>query len=142
MNRSTSFFLGVAATVGAAAAWHGPGGGGERLVGAAEQVARRTLDHYELPAVSARMERGPIERTLVLSGPADDFQRGELVRIMNDVPGVAAVRWESPRGSVRPRASLPLIAEAGLLALVGFAAGLLLTYLLELRRRARRYDRF
>jgi hypothetical protein len=37
--------------------------------------------------------------------------------------------------------TLPLIAEAELMALTGFGLGLLLTYLLELRRRARRFDR-
>lgn len=37
--------------------------------------------------------------------------------------------------------TLPLIVEAALLGLLGFSLGLLLTYLLELRRRARRFDR-
>jgi hypothetical protein len=37
--------------------------------------------------------------------------------------------------------TLPLIVEAELMALTGFGLGLLLTYLLELRRRARRFDR-
>ena len=37
---------------------------------------------------------------------------------------------------------IPLLVEAELMALTGFCAGLLLTYLLELRRRARRFDRF
>ena len=37
---------------------------------------------------------------------------------------------------------MPLLVEAELLGLVGFSTGLLLTYLLELRRRSRRYDRF
>ena len=37
---------------------------------------------------------------------------------------------------------MPLLLEAELLGLVGFSAGLLLTYLLELRRRSRRWDRF
>ncbi len=37
--------------------------------------------------------------------------------------------------------TLPLIAEAELMALTGFGLGLLLTYLLELRRRARRFVR-
>ncbi len=37
--------------------------------------------------------------------------------------------------------TLPLFVEAGLLGLLGFCLGLLLTYLLELRRRARRFDR-
>ena len=37
--------------------------------------------------------------------------------------------------------TLPLIVEAGLLGLLGFGLGSLLTYLLELRRRAHRHDR-
>ncbi len=37
--------------------------------------------------------------------------------------------------------TLPLFVEAALLGLFGFGLGLLLTYLLELRRRARRFDR-
>ena len=37
--------------------------------------------------------------------------------------------------------TFPLLVEAGLLGLFGFALGLLLTYLLELRRRSRRLDR-
>ena len=37
--------------------------------------------------------------------------------------------------------TLPLFVEAALLGLFGFALGLLLTYLLELRRRAHRLDR-
>lgn len=37
---------------------------------------------------------------------------------------------------------MPLIAEAALLAIVGFGLGLLLTYLLELRRRARTGRRY
>lgn len=37
--------------------------------------------------------------------------------------------------------TLPLMVEAELMALTGFGLGLLLTYLLELRRRARRFDR-
>lgn len=37
--------------------------------------------------------------------------------------------------------TLPLLAEAELLGLFGFGIGLLLAYLLELRRRARRFDR-
>ncbi len=37
---------------------------------------------------------------------------------------------------------IPLLLEAELLGLVGFSAGLMLAYLLELRRRSRRHDRF
>ena len=37
---------------------------------------------------------------------------------------------------------MPLLLEVELLGLAGFSAGLLLAYLIELRRRARRFDRF
>lgn len=37
---------------------------------------------------------------------------------------------------------MPLLLEVELLGLGGFSAGLLLAYLVELRRRARRFDRF
>ncbi len=37
---------------------------------------------------------------------------------------------------------IPLLLEAELLGLLGFSAGLLVAYVLELRRRARRHDRF
>ena len=129
---------GLAATgvvaLGFAALWHGPLGAAGRFSSSAEQVARTTLDHYEMSPVQARLDRDPLTRTLVLSGPADDFQRGELVRIMGDVPGVGAVRW-ADRGD-GPFA-LPLLAIAELIALAGFGVGLALAYLIELRRRAR-----
>ncbi|RIX32334.1 hypothetical protein [Sphingomonas edaphi] len=94
MNRSSIVILGVAATLGSTALWHGPLGAGERLAARAETTARRTLDYYDMPMIQARMERGPLSRRLILSGPADDFQRSELVRILDDVPGVLDVRWD------------------------------------------------
>jgi len=86
---------GAAATLAFGALWHGPLGAGEKLAGRAEDLARATLDHYEMPAVSSRFERDPLSRTLILSGPADSFQRRELVRILREVPGVAQVRWDA-----------------------------------------------
>jgi hypothetical protein len=77
--------------------------------------------------------RRPMKRTLILSGPADDFQRAELVRILNHVPGVGNVRWANSPESF----TLPLLLEAELAALISFGIGLALAYLLELRRRSR-----
>jgi hypothetical protein len=94
VNRNSILLLGIAATLGSTALWHGPLGAGERLAVRAETTARRTLDYYDLPMIQARMERGPLSRRLILSGPADDFQRSELVRILDDVPGVLDVRWD------------------------------------------------
>ena len=94
MNRLTILVAGVAATLGAGALWHGPLGAGDRLASRADALARTTLGHYEMTAVSAKLERSPLSRTMILSGPADSFQRAELVRILREIPGVAAVRWD------------------------------------------------
>jgi len=94
MNRTLIFLSGAAATIAASALWHGPLGAGERLATRAEKIARATLDYYEMSAVSARLARHPLSRVIILSGPADDFQRSELLRIMRQVPGVNEVRWD------------------------------------------------
>ncbi|MCL6699049.1 hypothetical protein LZ496_09680 [Sphingomonas sp. NSE70-1] len=94
MNRRTIVLLGLAATIGFAGLWHGPLGAGERLASDVETTARRTLDYYELPMIQAKLQRGPLSRRLILSGPADDFQRSELVRMLDETPGVLEVRWD------------------------------------------------
>lgn len=94
MSRRTILPIGIAAVVGFTALWHGPLGAGEQLTRQAEASARRTLDYYELPMIQAQMQRGPLVRRLILSGPADDFQRTELVRILDETPGVLEVRWD------------------------------------------------
>lgn len=86
----------TAAAIAIASLWHGPGGAAGRLESAVERSARITLENYEMAGVTARLEDGPISRTLVLSGPADDFQQRELVRIMSLIPGVGSVRWDRP----------------------------------------------
>ena len=96
MNRNAIIALGVVATLVETALWHGPLGASDRLALKVESAARATLDHLEMTKVSARLERNPLRRRLVLSGPADDFQRAELVQILADIPGVADVRWASP----------------------------------------------
>ena len=127
--------LGIAGTLAEAALWHGPLGAADRFVAGVDSQSRAVLDHYEMAMVDARLARDPLQRRLLLSGTADDFQRSELLRIMDEIPGVGSVRWIDSR---RPAPiQLPLLAEAELFALVGFGLGLLLTYLLELRRRHR-----
>lgn len=129
------FGAGIAATLAATALWHGPFGTAGVFRHQVETTARTTLDYYEMSDVEARLRSDPLERTLLLSGPADDFQRSELIRILGYAPGVAAVQWrDTGQGSSHP---LPLLAEVELWSLVAFALGLLLSYLIELRRRAR-----
>lgn len=88
------FAAGVAATLGFGALWHGPLGAGDGFAARADALARTTLEHYEMTAVTARLQRRPLSRTLILSGRADSFQRGELIRILSAVPGVSDVRWD------------------------------------------------
>ena len=95
-ERSMPLGAGVAAALLAAVAWHGPVGTGNRLATSVERSARVALDNYEMGQVSAKLERGLLTRTLVLHGPADDFQQRQLIRILSQVPGVGRVRWDRP----------------------------------------------
>ena len=122
---------GLAASIAVAALWHGPLGAAGRFAATIERQAREALDHYELVTVSAHLHHGPLTRQLVLTGGADldGFQRSELVRLFNQLPGVHSVSW-SERSEW-----LPLIVEAALAAIAGFLLGLLVAYLAERRRR-------
>jgi hypothetical protein len=115
--------------IAAAAAWHGPLGAADRFTGTIEREAREALDHYELPNVTAHLHHAPLTRRLVLAGRVDDWQRGELVRLFSQLPGVSRATWSAGD------AGIPLILEAALAAIIGFLGGLLIAYLLELRRR-------
>ena len=115
-------------TVGGAAFWHGPMGAADRFTRTVEATARASLVSYEMTQVTARLHKAPLTRRLMLSGQADDFQRSELVRILSEVPGVSRATWSQSAG-------LPLLLEAGIISVVGFLAGLVLAYVINLRRR-------
>jgi hypothetical protein len=119
---------GAALTLGGAALWHWPLGAADRLVAKVESTAEFVLTDWEMSQVQARLHREPLTRRLLLSGPADDFQRTELVRMMSTIPGVSTATWSRGGG-------LPLIIEAAGASLLGFLVGLLLAYVAELRRR-------
>jgi hypothetical protein len=125
----TALVGGLAVTIAAAALWHGPLGAADRFTRAVERSARQTLDAWEMTQVTGHLHRGPLTRRLILSGPADDFQRSELMRIMGAVPGVSGARWSEKRSGI------PLVLEGTGIAVLGFLLGLLLAYLVELRRR-------
>jgi len=129
-HRRLPIIVGLLLAVAAAAAWHGPLGAANRFSAKVEREAREALDHYELPQVTAHVHHAPLTRRLVLSGgKLDAWQRGEVIRLFSQVPGVSAATWSSDD------AGLPLILEAVVAATLGFLAGLFLAYLLELRRR-------
>ena len=130
-KRAKAISAGALAAIAAALLWHGPLGAADRLATEVERNTRMSLDSWEMPNVTGHLHRAPLTRTLVLSGPAslDDYQRSELVRIEETVPGVSHVRWNDKVGGP------PLIAEAAGAAILGFLLGLLVAYLIELRRR-------
>ena len=134
MKRNTALGVGLAATLAATILWHGPGGAGARLAASLDHDVRTMLDHYEMQAVDARIEHDPLVRRILLKGPADDFQRGEIKRMSESLPGVAAARWT---GSGDKSRQLPLLGEAMLMAMACFSAGAILAYIAALRRRAR-----
>ena len=134
-NRRMVLALGIFACLAEVALWHGPLGAGDRFAARIDARSRAVLDNYEMARVDGRLERHPLRRTLLLSGPADDFQREQLAQMMALMPGVGDVRWTDTPPPVPPR--MPLLLEAELFGLVGFGLGLLMTYLLELRRRSR-----
>lgn len=132
--RRLSIPLGAAAVLIVTALWHGPLGTADRFRTQVEAAVRFTLNDWEMSQVQGRLEQGLLSRTVVMSGPADDFQRRELVRIIGAVPGVSDARWTQGRSS---SFEVPLIAEVELWSLAGFALGLLLAWFIEMRRRAR-----
>jgi hypothetical protein len=137
MRRSRSapaFLAGAAAAVLAAFLWHGPLGAADRYRGKIEGAAADTLAYYEMQQVSAALQAGPLRRQIVLSGRADDFQRSELVRIMDALPTIWGARWSDQPARGWP---LPLQLEVYFASLLACGLGMLLGYLIELRRRAR-----
>jgi hypothetical protein len=93
-KRRNIFLAGMAATIMFAMMWHWFAS--ERLAAKVEATVRAELKHQEMLGVSGRLDRSPLRRRIVLSGPADNFQHAELVRIIDDLPGVSGVRWATP----------------------------------------------
>ncbi len=100
MNRTVVFLSGLVATLAIAELWHGPLGAADELETRVETRIRAYLDRSELPMIRAELAEKPLTRTIILSGPADAFQREELVRIISGVPGVASVEWDPGSRSV------------------------------------------
>ena len=94
MKPTQKLLIGAAASLAFAELWHGPLGASDRLTGHVERTARAQLNDDEMTQVQARLASAPLSRTLILSGPADNFQRTELLRVMGEIPGVAEVRWD------------------------------------------------
>jgi hypothetical protein len=128
-KRLVMLAAGVAASILLAALWHGPLGGADRFEVRVQGNIQGILTYYEMTRVTGHLHRNPLTRRVLLSGPADDFQRQGLADFMNQIPGVSGTTWSSDGGG------MPLIIEGFAIAVLGFLFGLLLAYLVELRRR-------
>lgn len=95
MNRAAILLAGIGAVGVVTWVWHAPLGAGERFAAAVDGRARAMLDKYEMIHVQARMQRTPLARRVMLSGPADDFQRSEIERLVEAQPGVADASWSA-----------------------------------------------
>lgn len=126
--RISALAIGALFAIALAALWHGPLGAADRYASEVERSVRETIIYWDIPQVSGHLDHAPLTRTVHLSGPADDFQRSELVRIIGEVPGVERATWSNGGG-------VPLIVEGAAAAILGFLLGLLVAYLRELRRR-------
>ena len=94
MSTRGKLLIGAIATLAVAELYHGPLGAAQELETRVERAARAELDRNEMVQVQARLADKPLKRTLILSGPADDFQRGALVEVMGELPGVDRVEWD------------------------------------------------
>jgi hypothetical protein len=102
MPAFTKFLVGLAAVTLMTWLAHGPVGGGASLIDRLEADARAAVAKTEVPGVSVRLNRDPLSRQAVLSGPADRFQReGQgslkgLNDIVGEVEGISGVSWANP----------------------------------------------
>lgn len=128
-RRNPALAVGAVLTIALAALWHGPLGAADRFSAEVERSIRATTVYNLIPQVSGHLHHDPLTRHVILSGPADDFQRSQLVFLMDDLSGVESASWSPGAGGP------PLIVEGAIAAILGFLFGLLVAYLRELRRR-------
>jgi hypothetical protein len=128
-RRVRAILAGAVAAIALTGVWHGPLGAADRFSTEVERSARQVLAANEAPAgLNARIHHGPLTRQLILSGPGNDFQQGEAARLLGQIPGVSDATWTRSMG-------VPLIVQGAIAAVLGFLLGLVLAYLVELRRR-------
>ena len=102
MPKPFKFLIGLAAALVAGWISHGPLGLGEKFVDQLEAPIAPMLAGLNVPGVSGHMQREPLARTALLSGPADCFQRRGMGsfrsidgRILT-IPGMGRVEWTNP----------------------------------------------
>jgi hypothetical protein len=141
MPAYAKLLIGLAAALLAGWIAYWPLGQGEGFIDAVQAQAKAEIREAAVPGVAVRLQRDPLRREAILSGPANDFQReGQgLFPGINDriltVPGVAGVTWtdSGPAGGGTLR--LPLFIEVALLVLGFYLLGISIGRLLFRPRR-------
>jgi hypothetical protein len=106
MPRIAKLLIGLAAALAAAWLSHGPLGRGEAFVAMLETRAQAVVAQQGVAGVTVRMQRDPLRRVAILSGPANDFQRNGMGSLpgLNQrvaaVSGIGSVEWaNAPPGA-------------------------------------------
>lgn len=105
MSRMPKFLIGLAAALVVALVAYWPLGMGQAFVDRLEEGARTMIARAEVPGVTVAMQRSPLARKALLTGPANQFQRegmGSLPGINQRVlavPGMSRVEWTNPAPS-------------------------------------------
>ena len=102
MTRMPKFLIGLAASLVVALVAYWPLGMGAAFVDRLEAGANIMIGRAAVPGVTVRMQRAPLARKALLSGPANQFQRdgmgslpGLNARVLI-VPGMGSVEWTNP----------------------------------------------
>ena len=127
-GREVLLAIGFCISLVLVALWHGPLGAADRFEVKVNGDVHAMLVEYEMTQVSAQLHQHLLTRRIMLSGPADDFQHQALIDYIDQISGVESATWSKSGG-------MPLIAEGAVVSLLGYLFGLLLAYLVELRRR-------
>lgn len=102
MSRIAKFLAGLAAALVVALVAYWPLGMGQAFVDRLEEGANIMVARAEVPGVTVQMQRSPLARKALLTGPANQFQRegmGSLPGINQRVlavPGMSRVEWTNP----------------------------------------------
>lgn len=108
MPKLLKILIGLAAALGVGLLAHGPLGRGAAFVDQLDAGLQLRLQVAGVPGVTGTMQREPLARTAILSGPADQFQRDGIGSLLGlderalSTPGMARVEWTNPPPPVAP----------------------------------------
>ncbi len=102
MKPFAKFAIGLAASLLVGLLSHGPAGQGAAFIDRLDRGLQAEIARAEIAGVTGQMQREPLARVAILSGPANRFQRegqGSLPGLderVLAVPGIGRVTWTNP----------------------------------------------